>query len=53
MERWLKKIDFIVQRMADQNDMCFFFLQLLKPALLSKSEEVAQWACRLLSRIAH
>ena len=36
-----------------QNDMCFFFLQVVKPALLSKSEEVAQWACRLLSRIAH
>lgn len=39
--------------MATQNDMCFFFLQVVKPALLSKSEEVAQWACRLLSRIAH
>ena len=49
----LRKVDFIVQRMAEQNDMCFFFLQILKPALLSKSEEVAQWACRLLSRIAH
>lgn len=39
--------------MGEQNDMCFFFLQLLKPALLSKSEEVAQWGCRLLARIAH
>jgi len=34
----LRKVDFIVQRMAEQNDMCFFFLQILKPALLSKSE---------------
>lgn len=47
------KVDFIVQKMAEQNDMCFFFLQVVKPALLSKSEEVAQWACRILSRIAH
>jgi hypothetical protein len=53
MERWFRKVDFIVSKMAEQNDMCFFFLQVLKPALLSKSEEVAQWTCRLLSRIAH
>ena len=53
MERWFMKVDFIVQRMAEQNDMCFFFLQVLKPALLSKSEEVAQWTCRILSRIAN
>ena len=38
MEKMLRKVDFIVQRMAEQNDMCFFFLQILKPALLSKSE---------------
>jgi hypothetical protein len=38
MEHWLRRVDFIVGRMAEQNDMCFFFLQLLKPALLSKSE---------------
>jgi hypothetical protein len=53
MERWFRKVDFIVQKMGQQNDMCFFFLQVLKPTLLSKSEEVAQWGCRLLSRIAH
>lgn len=53
LERWGRKIEYIVGCMADQNDMCFFFLQLLKPTLLSKSEEVAQWGCRLLARIAH
>jgi hypothetical protein len=53
MERWFRRIDFIVQKMIDQNDMCFFFLQVVKPALLSKSEEVAQWGCRILSKIAH
>ena len=53
MERWFRKVDFIVHKMVDQNDMCFFFLQVIKPALLYKSEEVAQWTCRILSRIAH
>ncbi len=37
MERWYKKIDFIVQKMIEQNDMCFFFLQVVKPTLLSKN----------------
>ena len=37
MERWFRKVDFIVHKMGEQNDMCFFFLQVIKPALLSKS----------------
>lgn len=37
MERWYRKIDFIIQKMIEQNDMCFFFLQVLKPTLLSKN----------------
>lgn len=53
MEKWFKRIDFIVQKMVEQNDMCFFFLQVVKPTLLSKSEEIAQWGCRILSKIAH
>jgi hypothetical protein len=53
LEHWQRKVEMIVDRMGEQNDMCFFFLQLLKPTLLSKSEEVAQWGCRLLARIAH
>ena len=53
MENWFQRVDFIVQKMMEQNDMCFFFLQIVKPALLSKSEEIAQWGCRILSRIAH
>jgi hypothetical protein len=39
--------------MIGQNDMCFFFLQIIKPSLLSKSEEIAQWGCRILSKIAN
>lgn len=38
MEHWFKKIDYIVQKMTEQNDMCEFFLQVIKPSLLSKSE---------------
>ncbi len=53
MERWFKRLDFILQKMIEQNDMCFFFLQVVKPTLLSKSEEIAQWGCRILSKIAH
>ena len=39
--------------MLEQNDMCFFFLQVIKPSLLSKSEEIAQWGCRILSKIGY
>jgi hypothetical protein len=37
LEHWQRKVEMIVDRMGEQNDMCFFFLQLLKPTLLSKS----------------
>jgi hypothetical protein len=53
MEHWFRKMDYIVEKMTQQNDMCEFFLQVIKPSLLSKSEEIAQWGCRILSRIAH
>ena len=33
--------------------MCFFFLQVVKPSLLSKSEEIAQWGCRILSKVGY
>ena len=39
--------------MSEQNDMCFYFLQIIKPCLISKSEEIAQWGCRILTKIAH
>ena len=39
--------------MIEQNDMCYYFLQIIKPCLLSKSEEIAQWGCRILTQIAH
>lgn len=53
MERWFTNIEYIVQKMTEQNDMCFFFLQVVKPALLSKSEEIAQWGSRILSKIGY
>lgn len=53
MQRFYSEIDYIVEKMAEQNDMCFYFLQIIKPCLLSKNEEIAQWGCRILTKIAH
>lgn len=53
LQKFYSEIDYIIEKMAEQNDMCFYFLQIIKPCLLSKSEEIAQWGCRILTKIAH
>lgn len=53
MQKFYTNIDYIIEKMIIQNDMCFFFLQIIKPSLLSKSEEIAQWGCRILSKVAN
>lgn len=53
MARWFADLDSIVEKMTYENDMCLFFLQVIKPSLLSKSEDISQWGCRILSKIAY
>lgn len=53
MQKFYTNIEYIIEKMIGQNDMCFFFLQIIKPSLLSKSEEIAQWGCRILSKVAN
>lgn len=38
MQKIYTNLDYIIEKMIAQNDMCFFFLQIIKPSLLSKSE---------------
>lgn len=37
MQRFYEELDYIVEKMIEQNDMCYYFLQIIKPSLLSKS----------------
>lgn len=37
LQKFYSEIDYIIEKMTEQNDMCFYFLQIIKPCLLSKS----------------
>ena len=53
MQRFYEDNDQIIQKIVDNNDMCVFYLQVVKPALLSKKEEVAMWASRILTKVGY
>jgi hypothetical protein len=53
MQKFYEDSDLIVQKIVENNDMCVFYLQVIKPALLSKNEEVALWASRILTKVGY
>lgn len=42
----------IVSKIVEAHDVGDFFLQLIKPSILSKSEDVVKWGCQILVETA-
>jgi hypothetical protein len=53
MQKFYEDNDLIIQKIVENNDMCVFYLQVIKPALLSKHEDIALWASRILTKVAY
>ena len=53
LEQFFVDQEMIVSKMVESHDVCDFFLQMIKPSILSKSEDVAMWGCKILSETAH
>ena len=53
LQRFYQDNEQIIQKIVENHDMCVFYLQVVKPALLSKNEEVAMWASRILTKVGY
>lgn len=52
LETFSKDIEMIVSKITEAHDVCDFFLQMVKPSILSKSEDVVTWGCQIFVETA-